>query len=84
MVTRKFIRYHQIKDHTETRDSSRIKIALSKNFPRVKMKHTRKTADGRIIEETDIQETASHVMTNWPKNVFGNSDCREPKTTNLI
>ena len=45
------------KDYTETRDSSWIKTALSKHFLRLKSKHV-KTADGRVIVETDSHETA--------------------------
>lgn len=67
---------NKIKDFNDTRDSSKIKTTLSRHFPQTKFLHTMKTADGRIIVETDNESTAETIVQNWPKELFGGSECR--------
>ena len=38
-----------------------------------------KTADGRIIVETENENTAKKIIQNWLENLFGGSECRETK-----
>ena len=70
---------NEIRNFNDARDSSSIKTALSHYFPRTKFLHTMKTADGRIIVETENENTAEEIIQNWPENLFGGSECRETK-----
>ena len=69
---------NRIKDHKLAKDSTRIKTELSSRFPRTKFLHTMKTADGRVIVETENHNIADNIVRNWPKDLFGGSECRPP------
>ena len=70
---------NKIRNFNDARESSSIKIALSHYFPRTKFLHTMKTADGRIIVETENENTAKEISQKWPENFFGGSECRKTK-----
>ena len=74
-----FFVVNKIMNINDARDSSSIKITLSHYFLRTRFPHTMKTADGRIIVGTEIENTAKEISQNWPENLFRGSECRETK-----
>ena len=52
---------NKIRNFNDARDSSSIKTALSHYFPRTKFLHTMKTADGRILVETEKENTVNEI-----------------------
>ena len=70
---------NKIRNLNDARDSSSNKTALSHDFPRTKFLHTFKTADGRIIVETEKENTAREIIQNWPETLSGSSECSETK-----
>ena len=67
---------NRLKGYKLAKDSARVKAELSSRFPRTKFLHNMKTADGRVIVETENHNIADKIVRNWPNDLFGGSESR--------
>ena len=65
-----FFVVNKIRNFNDSRDSTSIKTARSHSFPRTKFLQTMKTADGRIIVETENEHTAKEINSKLARKPF--------------